>query len=81
MLVAGTVVGLTGKRLGDALSDRYERGVLRPGDATLYDRVDRYESIANVLFVAGGVVGAAGIGFFAIAPTEGGAAVAIAGSF
>jgi hypothetical protein len=75
------VVGLTGKRLGDALTDRYERGLLRPGDAELYDRVDRYERISNVLLVAGGVASAAGIGLIVIAPTPGGATVAIAGAF
>jgi hypothetical protein len=81
MLVAGAVVGLTGKRLGDTLSDRYAMGALRPGDAKLYDRVDRYETIANALFVAGGVTAAAGIGFFIVTPTPGGATVAVAVNF
>jgi hypothetical protein len=81
MLVAGAVVGLTGSRLGDALSDRYAKGALRPGDAKLYDRVDQYETIANALFVAGGVTAAAGLGFFAFTPTAGGAAVAVGGTF
>lgn len=81
LLVAGVVVGLTGQRLADSLQDRFERGALRPEDASLYDRVDRYEQAANLLFIAGGTVTVAGLTLQAIAPAGGGAGVAMAGSF
>jgi hypothetical protein len=81
MLAAGVVAGVTGKRLGDALSDRYAVGALRPGDARLYDRVDRYALVANGLFAVGGVTTAAGLGFLVFAPSATGASVAVVGSF
>ncbi|HSM93153.1 MAG TPA: hypothetical protein VLT47_09715, partial [Anaeromyxobacteraceae bacterium] len=69
-----------GMRLADALQDRFDRGALRPEDARLYDRVDRYEAVANLLFVAGGVATVGGLTLRATAPA-GGAGVAVAGSF
>lgn len=80
LLVAGTVVGVTGQRLSDALADRYAKGALTPDDRKLYDRVELYQNLANGLFVAGGVALAAGLTFHATA-TDGGASVALAGSF
>jgi hypothetical protein len=81
MLVAGAVVGLTGKRLADSLQDRYDRGALRPEDEPLFDKVDRYERLANILFVAGGAFSVAGLTLQAMAPAGGGAGVAMAGTF
>lgn len=81
MLVGGAVVGLTGKRLSDALSDRYARGELTPDDARLYDRVRLYERVANGLFIAGGVCLASGLTLQAMVPAGGGASVALRGSF
>jgi hypothetical protein len=81
MLAAGAAVGLTGRRLADALQDRFDRGALRPEDSRLYDRVDRYETLANVLLVAGGAVTLGGLTLRAMAPAGGGGGVAMAGSF
>lgn len=81
LLVAGAAVGLSGKRLADSLQERFENRTLRPEDDRLYDRVDRYETVANALFIAGGVALTAGVTFHAMAPSGGGAGVAIAGSF
>jgi hypothetical protein len=81
MIAAGAVVGLTARRLSDALQDRFDRGVLRPDDRRLYDRVDRYENIANVLFIAGGAFTLGGLTLQATAPAGGGAGVAMAGAF
>jgi hypothetical protein len=81
MLVAGAVVGITGKRLSDTLSDRYAMGALRPGDGRLYDRVDRYALVANGLLAVGGVTTATGLGLLVFAPSGNGASVAVAGSF
>ncbi|HSN13510.1 MAG TPA: hypothetical protein VLT61_02695 [Anaeromyxobacteraceae bacterium] len=80
MIAAGAVVGLTAKRLSDALQDRFDRGVLRPDDRRLYERVDRYENVANVLFIAGGAFTLGGLTLQAMAP-GGGAGVAMAGAF
>lgn len=80
VLAAGVTVGVTGKRLGDALQGRYERGLLRPEDARLYRRVDQYEAIANALLMAGGALTIGGLTLFSVAPA-GGAGVAVAGSF
>lgn len=81
LITAGAVVGLTGKRLSDALQDRFDRGALRPEDEHLFDRVDRYETLANVLFVAGGAFTVAGLTFQSMAPSGGGAGVAMGGRF
>jgi hypothetical protein len=81
MITAGAVFGLTGKRLSDALQDRFDRGALRPEDEHLFDRVDSYARLANILFVAGGAATAAGLTFQVMAPSGGGAGVAMAGTF
>jgi hypothetical protein len=81
LLVAGAAVGLSGKRLADSLQERFENRTLRPEDDRLYDRVARYEAIANGLFIAGGVALTAGVTFHGMAPSGGGAGVALAGSF
>jgi hypothetical protein len=81
MIAAGAVVGLTAKRLSDTLQDRFARGVLRPEDRGLYARVDRYENIANALFIGGGAFTLGGLTLQAMAPAGGGAGVAMAGAF
>ncbi len=81
MITAGAVFGLSGKRLADALQDRYDRRALRPEDDRLFDRVELYERLSNLLFVAGGAATAAGLTFQVLAPAGGGAGVAMAGTF
>jgi hypothetical protein len=81
MIAAGAVVGLTARRLSDTLQDRFDRGVLRPDDRRLYERVDRFENVANALFIAGGAFTLGGLTLQAMAPAGGGAGVAMAGAF
>jgi hypothetical protein len=86
LAAAGLAAGLHGRTLERRLSDRFEAGTLAPSDRASYGTARRWGTAANLLFATGGLLSAAGVTVFALAPAvepspEGGVTVGLAGRF
>lgn len=83
-LAGGVVFGYLGRKLNDDLSAKYSSHTLTAADSGSYGTLDKYALGANVLFIAGGVLAATGVTFWALAPDVGGyngMRVGVSGSF
>jgi hypothetical protein len=86
VVLAGGVAGLQARKLDAQLTDRFDAGTLTPADAPTYQSVRRWNRTANGLFLAGGLLTAAGTTWFLLTPSVepvagGGLAVGLAGRF
>jgi hypothetical protein len=81
----GVVFGLLAKGLNADLTDRYKSHSLVPADRAKYDHLGTYNVLATTMMIGGGVLAAAGVTFWALAPsasvTSDHATLSVGGSF
>ncbi len=84
-LTGGVAVAVVDQRLSQSLENRFDAGTLTGSDTASYRRVQAYNTVANALFITGGVLAATGATLWAIAPdvgaVRGGARLGITGRF
>jgi hypothetical protein len=65
----GVVFGLLAKGLNGDLTSRYQSHSLVPEDRAKYDHLKTYNVLATTMMIGGGVLAAAGVTFWALAPS------------
>lgn len=68
LAAAGAGVAWLDRRLSDSLDQKFQDGTLTAADAGSYRRVDRYNTAATALLVAGAAVATTGVTFWILAP-------------
>jgi hypothetical protein len=80
-LAGGVAVAVMNRSLSRSLERKYEAGTLTAADLSSYDRVERNNKLAKLLFASGGGVTLAGLAIWTAAPEKGTVVASVSGRF